>query len=85
MFQTLILKDTGALAAGIVSCSCWCNLSELSCVLFFSEPSFEASPVFLALSKRLHLCIVGAWSLKCLFSLRYAADTVQGQSSAFVV
>lgn len=55
-------------------------------MLFFSKPSFEAAlPVFLALSKRLHLRTVGAWSLKCLFSLRYAADTIQGQSSAFVV
>ena len=40
---------------------------------------------FLVLNKSLHSCDTGVWSLNCLFSLRYAADTVQGQSSAFAV
>lgn len=57
-----------------------------STMVFCSEPSFEAaSPVFLVLRKNLRLRDAGAWSLCCLFSLRYAADTVQGQSPAFVI
>lgn len=76
------LNRNGSLNSPLAAVDVVCQSSAV----FFSEPGFEAaSPVFLVLNKSLHLCDTGAWSLNCLFSLRYAADTVQGQSSAFII